>query len=83
MEDLFRLSMRQDLLEEFNRSYDKGLPQEDIDRNIRYLKRQLEEKYGIPFSKAAGGEIFKIWRSLIVVTIRVCHKRTLTGIFVI
>jgi len=59
MEDLFRLSMRQDLLEEFNRSYDKGLPQEDIDRNIRYLKRQLEEKYGIPFSKAAGGEIFK------------------------
>ncbi len=59
MEDLFRLSMRQDLLEEFNRSYDKGLPQEDIDRNIRYLKRQLEEKYGIPFSKAEGGEIFK------------------------
>ena len=59
MEDLFRLSMRQDLLEEFNRSYDKGLPQEDIDRNIRYLKRRLEEKYGIPFSKAEGGEIFK------------------------
>lgn len=59
MEDLFRLSMRQDLLEEFNRSYDKGMPQEDIDRNIRYLKRQLEEKYGIPFSKAEGGEIFK------------------------
>lgn len=59
MEDLFRLSMREDLLEEFRRGERKGLSQEDIDRNIRYLKRQLEEKYGIPFSKAEGGEIFK------------------------
>lgn len=58
MEDLFRLSMREDLLEEFRRGERKGLSQEDIDRNIRYLKRQLEEKYGIPFSKAKGGEIF-------------------------
>lgn len=58
MEDLFRLSMREDLLEEFRRGERKGLSQEDIDRNIRYLKRQLEEKYGIPFSKANGGEIF-------------------------
>ena len=58
MEDLFRLSMREDLLEEFRRGERKGLSQEDIDRNIRYLKRQLEEKYGIPFSKAEGGEIF-------------------------
>ena len=58
MEDLFRLSMREDLLEEFRRGERKGLSQEDIDRNIRYLKRQLEEKYGIPFSKADGGEIF-------------------------
>ena len=58
MEDLFREVIRQDLLEEFNRGMEKGLPQDKIDSNIRFLKRQLEEKYGIPFSKANGGEIF-------------------------
>ena len=58
MEDLFREAIRQDLLEEFNRGMKKGLPQQKIDLNIKFLKRKLEEKYGIPFSKANGGEIF-------------------------
>ena len=51
--------MREELLAEFNRGMDKGLTQDKIDLNIKYLKRQLEEKYGIPFSKAEGGEIYK------------------------
>ena len=59
MEELFRDVIREDLLAEFNRGMEKGLPQEKIDLNIKYLKRQLEEKYGIPFSKAEGGEIYK------------------------
>ena len=59
MEELFRDVIREDLLAEFNRGMEKGLPQEKIDTNIRYLRRQLEEKYGIPFSKAEGGEIYK------------------------
>ena len=59
MEDLFREVMGEELLAEFNRGMDKGLTQDKIDLNIKYLKRQLEEKYGIPFSKAEGGEIYK------------------------
>lgn len=59
MEDLFREVIKEELLAEFNRGMDKGLPQDKIDLNIKFLKRQLEEKYGIPFSKAEGGEIYK------------------------
>ena len=59
VEDLLRMSMQEDLLAEFNKGMKKGLPQDKIDLNIKFLKRKLEERYGIPFSKAEGGEIYK------------------------
>ena len=59
VEELLRMSMQEDLLAEFNKGMRKGLPQDEIDLNIKFLKRKLEERYGIPFSKAEGGEIYK------------------------
>lgn len=60
MEELFRDVIREDLLAEFNRGMEKGLPQEKIDTNIRYLRRQLKRNTEYPLAKQKVAKFIKV-----------------------